>query len=189
MATYSSVLPWGIPGMGEPGGLLSMGSHRVRNDWSDLAAAAAISIASSLFSLTSSSLSFFFFLLLALLSNVYHLLSVDYILGMSKDIYIWNIHIIILNSPNNFRKMVLLCFFDKSKNFNNLPTLPSFILCLVAQLCTTLCDPMDYSPPGSSVQRILQTRILEWVAMPSSRGSSQSRDQTQSPTLQFGPRL
>ena len=41
-----------------------------------------------------------------------------------------------------------------------------------------LCDPMDCSPPGSSVQGILQARILEWVAMPSSRGSSQPRDQT-----------
>ena len=38
---------------------------------------------------------------------------------------------------------------------------------------------MDYSPPGSSVHGILQTRILEWVAMLSSRGSSQSRDRTQ----------
>ena len=41
MATHSSVLAWRIPGMGEPGGLPSMGSHRVRHDWSDLAAAAA----------------------------------------------------------------------------------------------------------------------------------------------------
>ena len=44
------------------------------------------------------------------------------------------------------------------------------------QSCLTLCDPMDCSPPGSSVHRILQARILEWVAMPSSRGSSQRRD-------------
>ena len=41
MATHSSVLAWRIPGMGEPGGLLSMGSHRVGHDRSDLAAAAA----------------------------------------------------------------------------------------------------------------------------------------------------
>ena len=40
MATHSSVLAWRIPGMGEPGGLPSMGSHKVRHDWSDLAAAA-----------------------------------------------------------------------------------------------------------------------------------------------------
>ena len=42
----------------------------------------------------------------------------------------------------------------------------------------TLCDPTDCSPPGSSVHGILQARILEWVAMPFSRGSSQPRDQT-----------
>ena len=41
-----------------------------------------------------------------------------------------------------------------------------------------LCDPMDCSPPGSSVHGILQARILEWVAMPSSRGSSRPRDWT-----------
>ena len=44
MATHSSVLAWRIPGMGEPGGLLSMGSHRVGHDWSDLAAAAALKV-------------------------------------------------------------------------------------------------------------------------------------------------
>ena len=41
MATHSSVLAWRIPGMGEPGGLPSMASHRVGHDWSDLAAVAA----------------------------------------------------------------------------------------------------------------------------------------------------
>ena len=40
------------------------------------------------------------------------------------------------------------------------------------QLCLTLCDPMDGSPPGSSVPGIPQARILEWVTIPSSRGSS-----------------
>ena len=40
------------------------------------------------------------------------------------------------------------------------------------QSCLTLCDPMDCSSPGSSVHGILQTRILEWVPIPSSRGSS-----------------
>ena len=42
MSTHSSVLAWRIPGTGEPGGLPSIGSHRVRHDWSDLAAAAAV---------------------------------------------------------------------------------------------------------------------------------------------------
>ena len=53
--------------------------------------------------------------------------------------------------------------------------------CMNAQAlwsCLTLCNPMDCSPPGSSVHGILQARILERVAMPSSRGSSPPRDQT-----------
>ena len=47
------------------------------------------------------------------------------------------------------------------------------------QSCPTLCDPMDCSPPGFSVHGILQARILKWVAISFSRGSSQPRDQTQ----------
>ena len=43
---------------------------------------------------------------------------------------------------------------------------------LLAQSCLTLCDPMDCGPTGSSIHGIPQARILEWVAMPSSRGSS-----------------
>ena len=46
------------------------------------------------------------------------------------------------------------------------------------QSCPTLCDPVDCSLPGSSVDRILQAKILEWVAISFSRGSSKPRDQT-----------
>ena len=48
---------------------------------------------------------------------------------------------------------------------------------LVSQLCPTLCDPMDYSPPGSSVCGISQGRILEWVVIPFSRVSSRHSGQ------------
>ena len=57
------------------------------------------------------------------------------------------------------------------------------------QLCLTLCSPMDCSTPGSSDHGILQTRILQWVALFFSRGSSPLRDQTQvlmSPALTGG---
>ena len=58
-----------------------------------------------------------------------------------------------------------------------------FLLCtcsvLVTQSCLTLCDPMDCSPPGSSVHGILQARILEWVSIHFSRGSSWPTDRTQ----------
>ena len=52
-------------------------------------------------------------------------------------------------------------------------------LVLLAQLWLALCDPMDCSPPGSCLHGILQARILEWVAIPFSRGSSWPRDRTQ----------
>ena len=57
-------------------------------------------------------------------------------------------------------------FFDHKKQ----------VKVLVAQLSPTLCDPMDCSLPGSSVHGISQIRILEWVAIPFSRGSSLPRD-------------
>ena len=50
---------------------------------------------------------------------------------------------------------------------------------LVTQPCPTLHDPTDCSPPGSSVRGMFQARVLEWVAFPFSRGSSQPRDRTQ----------
>ena len=48
----------------------------------------------------------------------------------------------------------------------------------ITQSCLTLCDPMNCSPPGSCVHGILQARILDWVAISFSKGSSQPRDQT-----------
>ena len=53
---------------------------------------------------------------------------------------------------------------------------PIWIVVSVAQSCPTLCDPMDYSPPGSSVQGIFPKRILEWVAVSFARAFSLSRD-------------
>ena len=59
------------------------------------------------------------------------------------------------------------------------PKLKLYILCLVTQSYLTLYDPIDCSPSGSSVHGISQARILEWVALPFSRGSSWSREKTQ----------
>ena len=59
----------------------------------------------------------------------------------------------------NFKK-----FIDRHYN--------SYHMCLAAQSCLTLCHPMDYSPPGSSVHGTFQARILEGVAFSSSRESS-----------------
>ena len=60
----------------------------------------------------------------------------------------------------------------------SLPSPSASIYCMHAksfQLCPTLGDPMNCSPPGSSVHVILQARILEWIAIPYSKGSSQLR--------------
>ena len=104
--------------------------------------------------------------------------------------------------------MPLISFFLELNLFDNLPNFPKNILsylkirtvseisfkflvltiafvysCEVkwselAQSCPTLCDPMDSSPPGSSIHGILQARILEWVAISFSRGTSRPRDRT-----------
>ena len=83
---------------------------------------------------------------------------------------------------------VLSCGLEEAESFLNLSTqrtcllfktlLPNFSKGSVV-VCWLLCDPMDRSPPGSSVHGILQVRILEWIAIPFSRGSSWPRDWTQ----------
>ena len=65
---------------------------------------------------------------------------------------------------------VFLCSCMSVFNYN------ACVYMLVTQSCLTLCNPMDCSPPGSSVHEILQARLLEWVAISYSRGSSQPRD-------------
>jgi len=67
--------------------------------------------------------------------------------------------------------------FGDQKPFPSLPKVKSKVL--ITQSCPTLWKSMDCSPPGFSVHGIFQARILEWVAISSSRGSSQPRDQTQ----------
>ena len=60
----------------------------------------------------------------------------------------------------------------------NLPRISEVKWSEVAQSCPTLCNPMNWGSPGSSILGILQARILEWVAISFSRGTSQPRDQT-----------
>ena len=59
-----------------------------------------------------------------------------------------------------------------------------WVSCLVVQLSPTLCNPKDCSPPGSSVHGILQAKILEWIAIPFSRGSFNPGMEPGSPPLQ-----
>ena len=80
-----------------------------------------------------------------------------------------SISLISFKVPNN--SQVLIFSFATLKLYNTVLN--------IAQSCPTLYDPMDCSPPGSCVHWILQARILGWVAMPSTRGCSQPRDETQ----------
>ena len=63
-------------------------------------------------------------------------------------------------------------------DFSHRLTCTMLAVVLVTQLCPILCDPTDCTLPGSSVYGILQARILEWIAIPFSRGSFRPRDQT-----------
>ena len=95
-------------------------------------------------------------------------------------------------SPHNFcsfstffffhLKAFFLAFYDLFSNdqfylyYTDFDVILSCLCAKSLQLCLTLYNPMDCSPPGSSVHRTLQARILEWVAMPSSRGPSWPRE-------------
>ena len=87
------------------------------------------------------------------------------------------IEFFIMKILNTIYPILCLVFREIKKKISN--THSMLVKVLVAQLCLTLCSPMNYSPPGSSVPGILQARILEWVAILFSRGSSLSSDQTQ----------
>ena len=70
-----------------------------------------------------------------------------------------------------------LSFLLQILNLVLLPSVHNYCCCLIAKLCLTLCDPTYHSPPGSSVHGISQARILKWVAISYSRGSSWPKDQ------------
>ena len=84
-----------------------------------------------------------------------------------RSILVWRIPW--TEEPGGLQSTGLQKELDMTEQLNN----NNVLFCsLVAQSCLTLCDPVDCSPPGSSVHRIIQARLLEWVAMPSGRGTS-----------------
>ena len=105
--------------------------------------------------------------------------------------------ILLQNYATNFKRIAFLYFIHhikmEGKSLLNMPPFQYYLRkfwylsdcgtsCLkvkVSSLCPTLCGLMDCSLPGSSVHGIFQARILEWVAIPFSRGSWQPRDWTQ----------
>ena len=85
----------------------------------------------------------------------------------------WMIQILcVWGGPFSYNTSYFLASLLLKECWLSTPTLECTLSCFVAQSCLTLCDPMDCSPPGSSVQGILQARILEWVSIPFSMGSS-----------------
>ena len=108
---------------------------------------------------------------------------------------VWNA---VLGSSLKSDRMILVCFQDKPFNITVIQVyvpatnakqaevewfygnLQDLLACVCASCfsCAWLCNSVDCSPPGSSVHGIIEARILEWVAGPSSRGSSWPRDQT-----------
>ena len=85
--------------------------------------------------------------------------------------FIATLSFLILSHPYSF---IHLLYFYSCLKYNCI----KMYLWLCAQSCLTLCDPMDYNPPGSSISEISQARILEWVGISSYRGFSWPRDQT-----------
>ena len=153
MATHSCVLAWRIPGTAEPGGRLSMGSHRVRHDCSDSAAAAA-------------AFTLLFFPIkehrrasqVALWQRI-HLQCRRH----GFDPWIRKIPwrrkwqpnpVVFLENP-----------MDREAWQATVHRVTAAVAAKTLQSCPTLRDPIDGSPPGSPVPRILQARTLEWVAI------------------------
>ena len=158
MATHSSVPAWRIPGTGEPGGLPFMGSHRVRHDWSDLAAAAVIQKEVKLYhegkllhckwsgqseAWDAGNVSWQSGLTMCPLGS-------DWICS-SNSIY-WEADL----GPSTG----LACMGSNAVLKSSKMRVSVCVCMLVAQLCPTFCDPRDNSPPGSSVHGILQARRL-----------------------------
>ena len=166
MATHSSVLAWRITGTGEPGGLLSLGSHRVGHDWSDLAAAAAA--VTTLVAQTVKCLP-------AMWETWVWFLGQEDTLERK-----WQYTPALLPGKSHGQRS-LIGYSPWGHKESDMTERLHFHFSLS---CPTLCDPMDCSPPGSSVHGVLLARILEWVAIPFSRGSSQPRGGIESPALQ-----
>ena len=89
----------------------------------------------------------------------------------------WCCESAVLNMPANLENSAVATVLEKV-SFHSNPK-ESETESEVAKSCPTLCDPVDYSTTGSSIHGILQARVLEWVAISFSRGSSWPRDRTQ----------
>ena len=152
MATHSSIFGWKIPWMEEPGGLQSKGSQRIGHNWTT--AHVHTGMGSSPWVWASISYSF--------QSHHSPRISCKWCAQYMLTRGSWGVLSLFV---------LLICICQLSFFF-------FFSKVSVAKSCPTLCDCMDCSLPGSSVHGISQARLLEWVAIYFSRGSSQPRDRT-----------
>ena len=163
MATHSSILAWRIPGTGESGGLLSMGSHsqtRLKR----------LSSSSYSFKAPSNCLEPF----LDPAKIPLYSCSILYLLWLLQ-FYCTVVVFVFLNMwVTSYQLFVQDPAPGRLK-----------VKVLVTQSCLTFCDSNNCSLPGSSVYGILQARILEWVIIPFSEGSSWLRVRTHASALQL----
>ena len=120
------------------------------------------------------SMPFFLELEIPPLTTTHALLIKNYVTACSKKFQVFYMS----SYPIPFTTIIFWSFRDFSWNIYIYTHTRVCVRAKSLQSYPTLCNPMDYSLPGSSIHGILQSRILEWVVMPSSRGSSQPRDQT-----------
>ena len=169
MTTHSSILAWKVPWVEKPGGLQSMELQRVGHDWSNLAPLRKQPVWGGRW-----------------LWN-----QLEFKFEVKVDLKTLPLHFgdsVPLNSPDTWLQILSVWVDLRSCGQTLQLALPiasrsisSFHeekKVLVAQLCLTLCNPMDCSPPGFSVHGTFQARILEWVDISSFRGSSWPRDRT-----------
>ena len=145
---------------GKPGVLQSMVLQRIRHDWATELNWTDLESSWSLFWL------FFCYL------QDFKIFSLSLITYLDADLFVfeWKTHVLQLWEFSSVISSIILSFYV----FHFLMSRAhiSWTLCLVAQLCLTICSPTDCSQPGSSAHRILQASILEWVVIAFSRGSS-----------------
>ena len=164
METHSSSLAWKIPREQEPGGLQSTGPQGVSQTDSWLAGAEGAAEESDLTNSVS----------LGREENERAVMFTQlFDSRRTHKRYTWKVWIL---WDVNSVSINLLWKVSEQGHRQILRSMHGCMLLLKS--CPTLCNPVDQSPPGSSVHGILQARILAWVAMPSSRGSSRPRDRT-----------
>ena len=172
MATHSSILAWRIPGMEEPGGLPSMGSHRVGHDWSDLAAVAAAACVSPCFCLPPAPWQPPFLRSLFLWSWFWLFVCFASTCKWHHTVFVF-LYLAYFTCCNGLQ-VYSCCCKRRDSCFFFFKWLSNVLLCVYVCIPTQLLScvllfvtPWSIAGQSSSVHGISQARILEWVAISS----------------------